>query len=139
MIKKILVALFATLSLFSSVQPAASAATYYQYGVYDDVLKDRVIRAYVNEEDAKQHNGWCYVPGNSAHRKTSWSCTVKKTKNAPDPLIMAPRSGEWMQFGGKWHRAELKQPSAGYLPYCYPSYYENPGGVRPAYYCAYWV
>ncbi|WP_114773929.1 hypothetical protein [Lentzea flaviverrucosa] len=129
----------------------ASAATYYLEKVYNansggGTLGDKHLRLYDNAQDAKNHEGWCYVPGDRAHRSNSWSCTVigrSGTYNGSfnGVILKTYSNGQYVTTNGKINRAYKKAQYNGQRPYCLPQ------GVVPvgaddnyrSYLCAYWA
>lgn len=138
--KRLATAALLVMASLALSQAPASADGYRHWSTLYDNLNDKYLTIYVNPEDAKKHDGWCYVPGDEHKRKHHWSCTISE-----------PRSNEYYQFphvaegtkaliNGTIHRATLSAPRDGRLPYCVPvglSRTQNDHGKN--YYCAYWI
>ncbi|USX56326.1 hypothetical protein [Lentzea sp. HUAS12] len=129
----------------------ASAAAYYLEAVYnaksvDGALSDKHLRLYDNAQDAKEHHGWCYVPGDRAHRGSSWSCTVVGRSGTYNGSFGTVRlrhysDGQSWTANGKTSRIYKTAQYKGQRPYCLYLGILKPGAGPnyTVYLCAYWV
>lgn len=114
----------------------------------DYSLGDKHLRLYENVKETNAgRDGWCSVPGDRAHRGSSWSCTVKDTSfPVPNSDVMGFvlknfHDGDRMNVNGRMVTAYKKQPRPDWRPYCSHRGYFQQGATEGyhVYICAYFV